>query len=672
MISDPAQPPLSTLRPAAAYLRRSTDRQEQSLGDQRTEISRWARENGFGIIKEYIDDAISGTSAKGRPGFMQMIADAERREFEGVIVWSSDRFSRANLTETEHFRYVLGEAGVTVHSVTEDFVAKEGLDGDVLRAVKQHMNRQYSVSLSQNTLRGQVSSVLRFSDPGRMAPYGYDREIVGPDGTVQYTVRFREGGDREMRDRDGKVVTVFTKGQSLQKPGKECTARLVMSDDARVQVVKDIFALCVAGKGFKHITAELNKRGIVSPKGHIWQFTTIKNIIENPVYRGALVWNRRTQSKFFEVRNGRAEKVKSTLRSGTVQKVEREDWIVLEDVLPAIVDRNTWERAQVAAAGRREQCGGKGKQGCRWLLSGVTRCGHCGRPFWGLEKRKGRVEGRVDVVTPYYICAGRSRSGKSVCPHSAHVRAVDLEAWVLAQLQELVFADKAGVQDAIELFIEAVKTSHPTDGAIRSHKREIADIDSQVTGLITHLDPANLALVNDKLTAFRKRKEYLQEQVRGAEATEASLDEKALRRFATERVGLLSEAMAGRRDEKVRQVMASYIDEIVIEPATKTGYLAINAGFFGDGGPDGDKDGLEELGEPAANLTHGQTSANGARTGLQTAAAQKPDDPPRGGSQVKVIAGDRCARRPQGPAARRDLVVLSIRAGFWVQFSKTA
>lgn len=34
---------------------------------------------------------------------------------------------------------------------------REGLESDLLRTIKQVQNRRYSVLLSQNTLRGQVS-----------------------------------------------------------------------------------------------------------------------------------------------------------------------------------------------------------------------------------------------------------------------------------------------------------------------------------------------------------------------------------------------------------------------------------------------------------------------------------------------------------------------------------
>jgi len=77
---------------AVAYLRRSTDKQEQSLGDQRVEVSRYAEEHGYQVIREYVDDAISGTSAEERPGFQRMIADAQAGDFQAVIVWNSDRF----------------------------------------------------------------------------------------------------------------------------------------------------------------------------------------------------------------------------------------------------------------------------------------------------------------------------------------------------------------------------------------------------------------------------------------------------------------------------------------------------------------------------------------------------------------------------------------------------
>jgi site-specific DNA recombinase len=591
-------------KPAAAYLRRSTDRQEQSLNDQRKEITGWAERNGYRIVTEYVDDAISGTSAKSRPGFQQMIADGPKGQFKAVIVWNSDRFSRGSVTETEHYRYLLQQADVTVLSVTEDYLDREDVAGDVLRAVKQFQNRQYSVSLSQNTLRGQISAVLGASDPGRMPPFGYDREVVGPDGAVHFKVRFLQGGDREVYDRNNQLTTVYRKGQMLRKPGKDCTARLVLSTADRIRVVRDIFRWCCEGAGFRTISDRLNRQGIMSPRGKLWQHTTVKALIQNPAYQGDIVWNRRTMSKFYSVSGGRADRLKSNARSGGVEHIKKDDWITIENVIPALVDRETWDRAQQAAEIRAANDNGRGKQTNRWLLSGVTRCACCGNPYWGVVKTKGKAAGRKVISKSYYICSGRTKCGKSVCPHPAHISAEDLENWVLGELDRVVKADARGVEQAIEATVRELRARAGSID-VRPIEKELAQITATVDSLIAGLDPANLPLINDKLTSLRRRKEFLQEQMRAVSATKLNFDEVAVRKWASERVSLLQDLLRGRRDEMARQAIASYVDEILINPADKTATLAVNAGL-------------------------GATLGAGSDP-------QKPNDPPAGGSQVAVI-----------------------------------
>lgn len=567
-------------RPAAvAYLRRSTDRQEQSLADQRSEITRWAGEQGYEVIREYIDDAISGTSAEKRPAFQRMITDAQRGEFKAVVVWNSDRFSRGDVTETEHYRYLLRKAGAVVLSVTEDYIAREGIDGDVLRAVKQFQNRQFSISLSQNTLRGQISSVLAASDPGRLTPYGYDREIVGPDGSVLYRIRFRAGGDRQVLDREGRHQSIYVKGQSLKKPGKECRARLVFSEPSRVAVVRDIFRWCIDGRGFKGIADELNRRGVVSPRGNLWSFTSIKSLLENPVYRGDIVWNRRSESKFYAVRNGRADRMRPTRDSGRTEAMSKDDWIVVEDAVPPIVDRETWDRAQVLVKRRAEAKGGQGKQTNRWLLSGVLKCGECGSTFWGERKRKGRIPGRADVVTSYYTCSGRRSYGESACPVSSHVKADDLESWVLGKLQRFVFADHDGVDEAVDRFVALARGENGHELDTRNIECELNEVNATVSALMVSIDPANLPLLNERLSQLRRRKEHLQGELRATKATAREHDEGGLRHWARERISGLAEAMGGRRNEQVRRVLASYVDEIAIYPKTKKGEMRLNPGL---------------------------------------------------------------------------------------------
>ncbi len=562
--------------PAVAYLRRSTERQEQSLGDQRSEIARWAADHGYDIIREYVDDAISGTSADQRPGFQQMIADAQRGRFKAVIVWNSDRFSRGDVTETEHYRYILRKAGATLLSVTEDYLAREGIDGDVLRTVKQFQNRQYSISLSQNTLRGQISAVLGESDPGRAAPYGYDREILAPDGSLIFRIRFNPGRVREVFDKDGKLQARYAKGQAFAKPGRECRARLALSDPQRVQVVKDIFRLCLDGVGFASIAADLNARGIPAPCHDVWNFTTIKSLLENPTYRGDLVWNRRSEAKFYRVRNGRAEQHQRQHDEAKVIKTPRQDWVIVRDAVPAIISAAEWDKAQEQVQARARKRGGAGHRNRRWLLTGVLVCGDCGHKYWGDPRHKGRRAGRTPVITSYYSCAGRRSHGKTTCATPSTLRAEQLEAWVLDKLQRVVLADEEALDAAVGHFVDTAARQSANNADVDRAARELQQINDTVAALTTNLDPANLVLLNDRLTQLRKRKEALEDEMAQATRARSTCDATELRKWARAQLAGLRDAMAGARNDRTRDVIAAYVERITVWPSEKRGEMLLN------------------------------------------------------------------------------------------------
>ena len=88
-----------------------------------------------------------------------------------------------------------------------------------------------------------------------------------------------------------------------------------------------------------------------------------------------------------------------------------------------------------------------------------------------------------------------------------------------------------------------------------------------MNALLTGLDPANLPLINDRLTQLRQRKEQLQRELRAAMTVGRQFDESALRRWATERITGLADAIDGRRNERVRRVLTSYVDEIIVADA---------------------------------------------------------------------------------------------------------
>ena len=139
-----ARPNTRTVRNprAVGYVRRSTDKQEQSIGDQKNALQSYADEHGLRLSKFYVDDAISGTSTLGRRAFQQLISDAKSksRTFSTIVVYDLKRFGRVDNDEAGYYRHILRTHGVEVRYVSENFTGDT--TDDLLRPVKQWQARQ--------------------------------------------------------------------------------------------------------------------------------------------------------------------------------------------------------------------------------------------------------------------------------------------------------------------------------------------------------------------------------------------------------------------------------------------------------------------------------------------------------------------------------------------------
>jgi DNA invertase Pin-like site-specific DNA recombinase len=90
------------MKRAAIYLRVSTV--DQHPETQGIELRQFAKQRGYEIVHEYVDHGVSGTKVR-RPALDQLLKDANRRKFDAVLVWSSDRLARS----TKHFLQVLDD-----------------------------------------------------------------------------------------------------------------------------------------------------------------------------------------------------------------------------------------------------------------------------------------------------------------------------------------------------------------------------------------------------------------------------------------------------------------------------------------------------------------------------------------------------------------------------------
>lgn len=299
---------------AVGYVRRSTDRQEQSIPDQKKAIEIYAAEHKFRLVKFYVDDAISGTSTLGRQAFQQMIQDAQKtgRSFDKIIVYDIKHFGRIDNDEAGYYRHILRTNGVEVLYVSENF--NGDTTDDLLRPVKQWQARQESKDLSKVTIRGLLSKVEGGQWMGGTPPYGYDLRYENAEGKFLFILRFMPDGSKQLLDENGNLIRILARGESLNI--YKCDqAKLTFSDSERVKIVKRIFQMYAEqGKGYKSLADTLNQQGISTPHGpqwsHIysgkWTDTTIRAILVNPIYSGDMVWNRRTNARLHRISKGRA------------------------------------------------------------------------------------------------------------------------------------------------------------------------------------------------------------------------------------------------------------------------------------------------------------------------------------------------------------------------------
>ncbi len=158
------------MKTAVIYARYSSDSQtEQSIEGQLRVCNEYAKSHDILILDTYIDRAMTGTN-DNRPDFQRMLKDSSRREWNYVLVYKFDRFSR-NKYETAIHKKALKDNGTKVVSATE-FVP-ETPEGIIFESMLEGYAEYYSAELSQKIRRGNNESRRKGNLTGGKIPYGY-------------------------------------------------------------------------------------------------------------------------------------------------------------------------------------------------------------------------------------------------------------------------------------------------------------------------------------------------------------------------------------------------------------------------------------------------------------------------------------------------------------------
>jgi DNA invertase Pin-like site-specific DNA recombinase len=297
-------------KPAAQYLRMSTEHQQYSFQNQAHQIQQYAGANGFTVTRTYSDSAKSGLRLKNRPGLRELLRDAAQgnTSYSAILVYDVSRWGRFQDTdEAAHYEFLCKSAGIPVHYCAETFPNDGSLPSSIMKALKRAMAGEYSRELGVKVFAGQK----------RLAELGFKQG--GPPGL----------GLRRM------LVSADRKPKQLLGVGERksiATDRVILVPGPKEEtdLVREIFRLFTAdGWSLKAISRELNRRKVPSLKNATWTHSVVRTLITHPKYIGSNVF---------------AQTMK---RLGSPQITRpRTDWVIVPGAHQGIIDPATFTKAQ--------------------------------------------------------------------------------------------------------------------------------------------------------------------------------------------------------------------------------------------------------------------------------------------------------------------------------------
>lgn len=453
------------------------------------------RELGGEIADENIyREVVSGESIADREEIQKVLARLEDPKVLGVLVVEPSRLSRGDLGDCSKiitaFRF--SRSLVVTPMMTYDLenkMERKFFQDELLRG------NDYLEYTKEILFRGRVAAVKRGCYINLYPPYGYDKVKRGDDHT-------------------------------LEPNGDAYVVQLIFKWYTEEQLTP-----------FR-IAQRLNTMGLKAPRGEEWKKDTIRSMLRNIHYAGKVRFNYIRTTQVMEY----GEVVKKRLKQSD------EDIIIAEGKHPAILDWETWEKAQELVA-RNPRI--KHEYELKNPLSGVVKCSKCGKALHihPYEKADDRFE-----------CRTRPRCFKSV-QASVLMEAV-LTALEQAELPELKAKVKSNAGDAAEIQKKLLeKLEKEMEEYRRQEDKQYELLEKEVYSQ-DRFEQRNAAL--------RSKMEACQEAIYKAKSSmPKSVD-------YSERVVALEQAIAALRDTDMKPVEKNKIIKAIVDRIEYTGTPSID------------------------------------------------------------------------------------------------
>ena len=319
--------------------RYSTDNQNpDSIEVQVSKCAEWCHQRNVPILGIYADEATSGMKDT-RPQYDQMLMQLRMGIGDMVVMYDQSRIFR-KMTNWFAFRNEMTAMGVQVVSVTQPMIGQD------------------------------LRDPTNFLAEGSMALFNQIWALQSRQKTME------------------KMRFMATQGQHTG--GKPALGYMIV--DGRLQiceeeaaVVRRIFREYASGKSYKAIIDGLNRDGLKTKRGNSFGSNSLHDLLHNEKYIGILTYG---GSPYREdgTRNTHAAAADTAIR--------------IENAVPAIINKETFDVVQRRMAQNKHQQGGRPSKNREYPLRSKVFCGECKSAMTISTSRKEYY---------YYRCTGKKR-----------------------------------------------------------------------------------------------------------------------------------------------------------------------------------------------------------------------------------------------------------------------
>ena len=345
--------------------RYSTDNQNpDSIEVQVEKCTEWCHRNNIPILGIFSDEATSGMKDT-RPQYENMMMQLRQGIADTVVIYDQSRMFR-KMTAWFSFRDELNALGVRVVSVTQPMIGKD------------------------------LRDPTNFLTEGSMALFNQIWALQSRQKTVE-KMRFMA---RNGQHTGGKPALGYTVENG----------RLVICEP-EAAIVRRIFREYADGLSYREIIEGLNRDGLKTKRGSSFGANSLHDLLRNEKYIGVLVYG--------------ASPYREDGTRNTHSK-DGSDVIRIEDAIPAIIDKELFQKVQKKMALNKRQQGGRPPQKRDYPLKGKVFCAECKSAMTISTSQK-----KYD----YYKCSGKKR--KHDCS-SSPISVDELERIVVDSVRQVL------------------------------------------------------------------------------------------------------------------------------------------------------------------------------------------------------------------------------------------